>query len=84
MSFACFSAVNVKQKFLAKMIKSALIFDLAVCAEEEKRTLTLHTVFLHLLHLSDALSQITDEARAVLLTRSCEDDQDLTLASGDR
>lgn len=41
--------------------------------------LTLHTVFLHLLHLSDGFSEVRCEAQPVLEAGSIEDDEDFAL-----
>ncbi len=49
----------------------------------EGAVLTLHSVFLHFLDLSNALPQITDKACAVLLTRGREHNQDFTLTARD-
>lgn len=49
----------------------------------EDRTLTFHSVFLHLLHFGDAFPEVADEAGAVLLTRRHEDYQHLPLAAQD-
>jgi len=47
----------------------------------EGAVLTLYSVFLHFLHLSNALSQITDEPCAVLLTRRREHNQNFMLTA---
>lgn len=41
--------------------------------------LTLHAVFLHLLHLSDRLTQVRCEAQPVLEAGGVEDDEDFSL-----
>lgn len=41
--------------------------------------LTLHAVFLHLLHLSDGFSQVGCEAQPVLEAGGIEDDEDFAL-----
>lgn len=43
------------------------------------RVLTLHAVFLHLLHLSDGLTQVRREAQPVLEAGGIEDDEDFSL-----
>lgn len=44
--------------------------------------LTLHAVFLHLLHLSDGLTQVGCEAQPVLEAGGIEDDEDFALPTG--
>lgn len=41
--------------------------------------LTLHAVFLHLLHLSDGLTQVRREAQPILEAGGVEDDEDFSL-----
>lgn len=41
--------------------------------------LTLHTVFLHLLHLSDGFSEVRCEAQPILEAGGIEDDEDFAL-----
>lgn len=41
--------------------------------------LTLHTVFLHLLHLSDGFSEVRCEAQSILEAGGIEDDEDFAL-----
>lgn len=45
--------------------------------------LTFNSVFLHLLHFSDALPEIANKAGAVLLTGCHEDDKNLSLPTQD-
>lgn len=47
-----------------------------------KGFLTFYTVFLHILNLSDALTQVAGEACSVLLARRVEHDQNLKLTAG--
>ena len=44
--------------------------------------LTLHPVFLHLLHLSNGLAQVRCEAQPVLEAGGIEDDEDFALPAG--